>query len=164
MADRSTLQIVIEAVDNASNSLKNIGEHAKGAGRALTAIGAVGAAGLGLAIKAAIDAEQQMARVDAIFGALEGTTKTVSAGFRQLTDAELASNAEFTKLNQTLAETDLAQREVRMAADALKKKFNEGKISQEQYALASEKLDLRLEQIQGSAGEGRTAIDTLKAS
>src|SRR3990172_3375571 len=69
---KTDLEIIIKARDEASATLKNIQSQATSLGKNFTIAGGLITGALGLAVKAAADAEQQVARTNAI-------TKTLSS-------------------------------------------------------------------------------------
>lgn len=86
---QTTLQILIQARDEATSKLKTIAGQAKALSTGFLAAGGIITGALGLAVKAAADAEVQMAKVNAILTSMGKNTPQVADAIQKAADATL---------------------------------------------------------------------------
>lgn len=166
------LSIVLSAVNNASKELDNVRESVAGIatetekankkvsdstkqtlddlkniGKGMTVIGGAITGFFGLATKSAMDADLTMSKVDTTLKAMEGTTKTVITGTRNLTDEELANSEavrknmlEYHQLENSIEKNNLAQTK-------LDDQLSKGKITKEEHRIATKNLSLEFEEL-----------------
>lgn len=108
MATQSTLEILIQARDEATAKLQSISETSKKLGVNFGLVGGAITGALGLAVKAAADAEVQMSKVDAILKVMGKTSVGTKDAIQKAADATL--NLGFDNEEAALNITKLYQR------------------------------------------------------
>lgn len=128
---KTDLEIVIKARDEASATLKNIQGQASSLGKTFTIAGGVIVGALGLAIKAATDAEQQIARTSAITKTLSQVAdnagidlKELGGWFKDVGDKAVklgfdneAVSLSMAQLTKSTGDVEVGQRAVGLAMD-----------------------------------------------
>lgn len=89
MAQSSTLEFVLKAKDEASESLSNFAKNAKEVSKTVSVMGGVITGALGLAVKSASDAQAEMAKFDATLATTGDVGKKARAELIKASDATL---------------------------------------------------------------------------
>lgn len=87
--NNNVLEFLITAKDEASEKLKGISANAKQIGATMTVVGGAITAAMGFAVKAAADAQVQMAKFDTTLKNSKGTTDAVRSALLKAADATL---------------------------------------------------------------------------
>jgi len=98
MPTAATLDIVISAKDEASAKVADISKSIKTLGITFAAVGGAITAGFGFAVKAAADAQKQMAQFDAIVGTLGDAAKKADMSLADLRQEMIDAGSVATKL------------------------------------------------------------------
>src|SRR3972149_5343064 len=134
---KTDLEIIIKARDEASATLKNIQSQATSLGKNFTIAGGLITGALGLAVKAAADAEQQVARTNAITKTLSSVAadagidlEELAGGFEDVGDkaVKLGFDNEqvslsMAQLTKSTGDVIVGQRAVGLAMDFARAKY-----------------------------------------
>ncbi len=145
---QSNLEIVIKAVDEASDKLKGVAESARGMGLAFTAVGAVITGALGFAIKAASDAQIQMQGVDTVLNAMKSSAKEAAAKVADNGEEMKMSALKAQDLQLKIAEIEKKYKDSGAALDGNTDSMDKNAVKLAQYKLQLEGLTAKQEQQQ----------------
>lgn len=119
MADGMNISFRISAIDDFSQTMKDLQSKSKdftdalgGVGKALTGIGVAGAAGLGAAIKTSADFESQLSRVGAIAGATQTELDLLRQSALDLGASTSKSASEVAVAQEGLASLGMTAQEI----------------------------------------------------
>ncbi len=131
----SNLEFLITAKDEASGKLKSIADMGQKIGAAMTVAGGVITGALALTVKAAAEAEQKMASVDATLNAMKGTSIQVATGLTATVTKLKVTGTEALGMKNAMDSANLSIQAQQMHLTDLQKKLSAHKITQAEYNL-----------------------------
>lgn len=157
----SELSILVQVKDQASQAMKGISGSLKGMEndfKTLASVGTVGFAAVSSVIyktlQSSMEAEVQMANFNTTMKSLVGTSVEVATGISKTV-------TQFKLTGAAAEEVKIALKEKTLALEKVKKEYNSGKITSQEYALVVEKTKNQISILNEKLGETKSSTVNL---